>query len=217
MTAVAADRSCIISDNECMTALPCNPVLWEFDLPETAGNDVITSANMPAWVALFLSNPEEPLPDLTDADPYLYECMLNNVVGKIVEFHQWCAFREMNPFNPPNNPLGAAAQKKMEMVDEMMAKWYNLLPIQYKLVRRAAAGSGPAVLPWMTLFWRTAVVLLHCPRDTNMLRLEKDISWLSGGSFVRCSEESTHVAKLLEDMLTTSPNLDGAVPYGWQL
>jgi hypothetical protein len=115
VAAVAADRACIISDNECLVSLPCNPLLWEFDLPSSSDTGM-TSTNIPAWVALFLSNPEEPLPDLTDADPYLYECMLNNVVGKIVEYHQWCAFREMNPFNPPNNPLGEAATKKMALV-----------------------------------------------------------------------------------------------------
>ncbi|KAI9025563.1 fungal-specific transcription factor domain-containing protein [Hyaloraphidium curvatum] len=208
ITAVAADRACIIADNECLTSLPCNPLLWDFDLPERGNSDIITSANMPAWVALFLSNPEEPLPDLTDADPFLYECMLNNVVGKIVEFHQWCAFRDINPFSPPANALGEAARKKMALVEEMLAKWFNLLPATYKVVR-----PGSAALPWMTLFLRTAVVLLHCPRDTKMLRLEKDVTWLSGDSFVRCSEESTHVAKLLEDMMAASPKLDGAVPY----
>lgn len=213
ITAVAANRSCIISDNECLTSLPCNPILWDFDLPGGADTESFAAANFPAWVALFLSNPEEPLPDLMDADPYLYECMLNNVVGKIVEFHLWCTFREINPFNPPNNALGAAARTKMELVDNMLAKWQTLLPDSLKVLRPALPGSR-AVLPWMLLFLRTAIVLLHCPRDTNMLKLEKDISWLSGDSFVRCSEESTHVAKLLEDMLKASPNLDGAVPFG---
>ncbi len=268
-TAVAADRSCLISDTECLIALPCHQQAWESDgmdfsrpllesvapsrlaaLSEeaVASSDVMAPHlsnlaqqwqslnvdNLPACLAMVLSAGGEEVNVMSEMIPKLqqvrkissveegiklvepnvavYQAMLNNIVGKIVEFHQWCLFRDLNPFNPPATQLGDIARKKLGMVDDMLKRWWEMIPSEIKEYETENKQSKTTI-PYLHLFYRTAIVLLHCPRDTNLMRLENDVSWLSGDSFLRCSEEATFIADLLENILKASPDLTRADPY----